>query len=142
MRKLAEFPHSLEWQHKFSRLQRLAINELNQDHPRMLAKVIGALSPLLGHRKITQVDRATEGVLTALEKHCNDKDLQFTGGVALFWVNYANSLGPSLRTRMSIALIKGMWFHRHDSELMHNGFLTLSMIRLSTAHVRYIDTNI
>jgi len=112
-----------------------------QNRPKLLTKVIYALNELLRHQVCTQIARAIDAILVAMEKHRSNNKLQLAASASLFFIAvYQHKqeirLGPVVKNRIALTLLDGMSFDHENRMLMENGFLILHYIRLPKDLVR------
>jgi Zyg-11 protein homolog len=99
-----------------------------QDRHEMLTKVLNDLYHLLRFENCTQIDRALNAVLVAMDKHIGIKHIQISGSATLFYIVKSKEkvvLGSILKNHIIRTLLNGMSAHLNDDTMMRNGCLTL-----------------
>jgi Zyg-11 protein homolog len=99
-----------------------------QDRHEMLTKVLNDLYHLLRFENCTQIDRALNAVLVAMDKHVSIKHIQISGSATLFYIVKSKEkvrLGSILKNHIIRTLLNGMSAHLTDDTMMRNGCLTL-----------------
>lgn len=102
--------------------QVLLAAEIYKDRHEMLTKVLNDLYHLLRFENCTQIERALQVVLVAMDKHIQIKHIQISGSATLFYIVKNKEkvhFGATLKSHIVRTLLNGMSEHKaDDSELI------------------------
>lgn len=103
------------------------------ERPVMLTRVLNDLYYLFRYENNTNVLRALNVVLDAMDRHVSEKHIQISGSATLFYIvkgKEKERIGIKMKKRIITALLDGMDAHLGDDTMMRNGCLTLCEFKI------------